>query len=251
MASEWKSYNELAWTEHWLADPEEHYDEVMFYINLIKEHSPAPPESLLHLGCGAGGHDTFFKKHFSVTGVDLSRGMIEIARSRHPEIEYLEGDMTKVKLDRLFDAVAIPDSIDYMATEEELFQAVSNAASHLKTGGVLLIAAKTKETFRNNNFAYTAEKEGIDVTLLENNYINQYKPNTYEATFMYLIRNKGELTIHTENQVLGLFPRSIWDNIFSKCGLAICETSLADAYKKYLFDNGEYPLTIFIGRKIK
>lgn len=32
---------------------------------------------------------------------------------------------------------------------------------HLETGGVLLVVAKTEETFQNNNFAYTDEKDGV------------------------------------------------------------------------------------------
>ena len=35
MASDWKTYNELAWTEDWLASPEEYRDETMIYVNHI------------------------------------------------------------------------------------------------------------------------------------------------------------------------------------------------------------------------
>lgn len=211
MASTWISYNDLAWTEDWLANPEEYKDEVMVYIDLIKLNSSSPPMTLLHLGCGAGGHDTFFKQHFTITGVDLSKGMLKKARIRHPDIEYIEGDMKTIQLNRQFDVVTIPDSIDYMVSEDDLFQAITNAVFHLKIGGILLVVAKMQETFHNNNFAYTGEKEDVSVTLLENNYINTFKPNTYEATFMYLIRKQGQLSIHTENQILGLFSQATWE----------------------------------------
>lgn len=249
MASTWISYNDLAWAEEWLANPEEHKDEAAFYVDLIKSKSENPPITLLHLGCGAGGHDTFFKQHFTITGVDLSKGMLKIARERHPEIEYIEGDMRTIKLNRQFDVIVIPDSIDYMVSEEDLLQVITNSVSHLKIGGLLLLVAKTKETFQNNNFAYSGEKEGVNVTLLENNYINTIKPNTYEATFMYLIRKQGQLSIHTENQILGLFPQATWENIFLKAGLVIQRTTLSGVYEKYILDKGEYPLTIFIGKK--
>jgi hypothetical protein len=67
------------------------------------------------------------------------------------------------------------------------------------------LGAKTEETFQNNNFAYTGEKAGVHVTLLEKNYINPLRPNTYEATFVYLIRNQGESTIHTGHHAWGAF----------------------------------------------
>ena len=85
-----------------------------------------------------------------------------------------------------------------MISKDELKQAISTAALHLKSHGVLLIAAKTEESFKNNNFVYTGEKDEVNVTLFENNYINPYKPNTYEATIAYLIRKRGKLSIYTE-----------------------------------------------------
>ena len=249
MASNWISYNDLAWTEDWLANPDEYKNETKFYIDLIKANSDTPASTLLHLGCGAGGHDTFFKEHFTITGVDLSKGMLDIARKRHPEIEYIEGDMKTIQLNRQFDVIAIPDSIDYMVSEKDLLQVMTNSVSHLKTGGIFIVVAKPEETFQNNNFAYSGEKDGVSITLLENNYINTFKPNTYEATFMYLIRKNGQLSIHTENQILGLFSQKTWENIFKKAGLAIQQVTLSDVYEKYILDNGEYPLTVFIGKK--
>lgn len=249
MASTWISYNEMAWTEDLLADPADYEDEVMVCVDLIKRTAVEPPKTLLHLGSGAGGHDWIFKRHFKVTGVDLSLGMLNKARAVHPDIAYIEDDMRTVRLNRQFDAVVIPDSIDYMASLDDLRQALETAAMHLKTGGVLLVVGKTKETFQNNNFSYTGERDGVHVTLLENNYINPFIPNTYEATFVYLIRQRGELTVHTDHQVLGLFPLATWETLFRDVGLILETEDLNGVYDPYLLGDGEYPLTIFLGQK--
>lgn len=191
-----------------------------------------------------------FKRHFTVTGVDLSLGMLNRARIRHPEVEYIEDDMRTLRLNRQFDAVVIPDSIDYMASKDDLQKGIHTAVMHLKTGGVLLVVAKTEEIFRNNNFAYTGEKDDIHLTLLENNYINPFRPNTYEAAFVYLIRQKGELTIHTDHHVLGLFSQAMWDEVFKNAGITMQKTSMDGIYDAYLLNDGEYPLLIFVGRKV-
>ena len=249
MASTWIAYNDLAWTEDWLADPPEYEDEVMVYVDLIKRTASEPPSTLLHLGSGAGGHDRIFKRHFAVTGVDLSLGMLNKARVAHPDIEYLEGDMRTLRLNRQFDAVVIPDSIDYMASQDDLRRAIQTAVAHLKTSGVLLVVGKTEETFQDNNFAYTGEKDGVHVTVLEDNYINPFRPNTYEATLVYLIRQQGELTTHTDHQVLGLFSQATWEKAFNDAELTTQITSLNGIYDKYLLGDGEYSLTVFIGQK--
>ena len=45
LASTWIAYNELAWTEDWLADPVEYEDEVMVYVDLIKRTVSGPPQA--------------------------------------------------------------------------------------------------------------------------------------------------------------------------------------------------------------
>lgn len=244
---QWKAYNELAWTEEWLADPAEYEEEVMVYVKLLHEYSSEPPKTMLHLGSGAGGHDRYFKEHFTVTGVDLSTGMLERARAANPEIEYIAGDMRTIRLNRLFDVVIIPDSIDYMSTLKDLEQAVDNAAGHLKPGGVLLVVGKTREIFRNNNFAYSGDKQEIHVTLLENNHVYPSRPDSYEAVFFYLIRRQGELTTHTDRHVLGLFPEAEWDRVFRKAGMIMVKKPLTGIYDRCILGQGEYPMIIFIG----
>ncbi len=248
MASNWLSYNELAWTEDLLGAPDGYEAEVGLYVELIQQAATQPPCTLLHLGCGAGGMDGVFKRHFSVTGVDLSAGMLALARQTHPELEYIEADMRSLQLGRRFDAVAIPDSIDYMANRDALRQALRSAAAHLKPGGVLLVVAKPREEFQNNNFAYTGERGDTHLTVLENNYINPYRPETYEATLTYLIRQRGELTIHHEQQILGLFGMQTWQQLFEACGFVMRSQRLDGIYDPYLMgEDGAYPMTVFVG----
>ena len=251
MASTWISYNDLAWTEDLLVNPADYEDEVLVYIDLIKRTAAESPITLLHLGSGAGGQDLIFKRNFKITGVDLSLGMLNIARATHPDIEYLEGDMRTLRLNRLFDAVVIPDSIDYMTSLNDLKKAIQTATIHLKTGGVFLIVAKTAETFQYNNFAYTGEKDGVHVTLFENNFVNPINPNTYEATLVYLIRKHGELTIHTDHQTLGLFSLASWERLFQDAALNMSKIILNGIYDQFILGDGEYPLTIFVGQKTK
>jgi SAM-dependent methyltransferase len=251
LASSWISYNDLAWTEKLLVNPSDYEKEVSVYLDLIKHSAKKAANTLLHLGCGAGGHDAIFKRSFKVTGVDLSLGMLNIARETHPDIEYLEGDMRSLRLNRQFDVVVIPDSIDYMNSPDDLQRAIQTATLHLKADGKLLIVAKTKETFQNNNFAYSGEKGDVHVTLFENNFVNPLKPDTYEATLVYLIREKGELSIHTEHQILGLFPLASWESLFKDSNLAMRKVNLDGIYEPFILGEGEYPMTIFVGQKTK
>jgi hypothetical protein len=81
VGSSWIAYNEPAWTEDLLADPSGYEGEAEGYVDLIRRNSLHTPGMLLHPGCGAGGHDAIFKRHFAVTGVDISRGIFLAAGS--------------------------------------------------------------------------------------------------------------------------------------------------------------------------
>ena len=83
--TEWRAYTDMAWTETILTSPDEYAEETRLLVNTIKEHSKIEVKTLLHLGCGAGGNDYTFKRHYQVTGVDISEKMLEIARDPNPE----------------------------------------------------------------------------------------------------------------------------------------------------------------------
>jgi len=78
-------------------------------------------------------------------------------------------------------------------------------------------------------------------------YVNPFRSNTYDATFVYLIRQQGELTIHTDHHVLGLFSQAIWEKLFNDSELSMQKTSLNGIYGQYILGGGECPLTIFAG----
>ncbi len=245
----WKAYNELAWTDKILAPPDNYREETSFYIKILnkilsKEMSKQP-STMLHLGCGAGAHDYHFKRYFQITGVDISEGMLTIARERNPQVKYIKGDMRAVNLNRKYDIVIIPDSIMYMVTLTDLREAISNAVCHLKTDGALLVTAHTKEDFQNNNFVYSGEKGDIHVTVFENNYI--VSETIYEAAMTYLIRQNGKLKIYNEVHTLGLYPYNTWQNIFKENNLKISQVDMNHLYDQYLLEDGQYKLKIFSG----
>ena len=241
----WIAYNKLAWTDDILAPPETYEEETLIYVEAIKSRISVQNVTMLHLGCGAGGHDFHFKKHFSVTGVDISEGMLALAKKRNPEVTYVKGDMRTIDLNRTFDVVVIPDSITYMTTLEDLKKTIMNAASHLKNEGIMLVVAHMKEDFKENNFTYSGEKGNIHITVFENNHI--VSDSTYEAAIIYLIRQAGELNIYHEVHTLGLFTYEQWMAIFEECQLKVDEINLDHLYEQYLLEDGEYKLKVFIG----
>jgi SAM-dependent methyltransferase len=242
-------YSDLAWTVPLICPPEECVEETELYSKAIKEHSKIETRTLLHLGCGAGLHDYSFKRHFKVTGVDISENMLEIARRLNPEVVYHLGDMRTIKLGESFDAVAIPDSIGHMTTLEDLRKVIVTAYEHLNPGGVLLILTDIAEQFKQNNFVYTGSKGDIEITIFENNYLPDTTATTYEATAIYLIRRKGKLEIHADHEVIGLFKRSTWLDLLKEVGFEVKYMTVEHLYDRFILGEREHPLEMFVCTK--
>lgn len=247
--TKWRSYSDLAWTESIIAPHEEYAEETELFSKVIKEHSKIEARTLLHLGCGAGGNDYTFKRHFKVTGVDISEDMLKIAKERNPEVTYLYGDMRAMRLKECFDAIAIPDSIGHMTTVEDLRGAIITAYNHLKPGGVLLIVANIKEEFKENNFVYTGSKGDTEITIFENNYVPDPAGTTYEATLVFLIRRKGKLEIHSDIGTIGRFNLSTWLDLLKEVGVEVKQMKLEHSYDRFIFGKGKYILTMFVCNK--
>lgn len=245
-AREWRSYSELAWTEPIITPPEDYVEETDSLAELIKAHAKIDVKKVLHLGCGAGGNDYAFKRHFDVTGVDIAEGMLEVARQLNPEVAYHHGDMRTIELGESFDAVVVPDSIGHLTTVEDLLAAITTSRNHLNPGGVLLITANLADDFTANNFVYTGSKGDIEITVFENNYIPDPAGTIYEVTVVYLIRNKGELVIHTDHGDIGLFKLETWLELFKEVGFDVAKTKLEHLYDRFIAGEGKYPQHIFV-----
>jgi len=216
-------YGDLAWAWPVFSSAEHYIDESERFAQLIRQYAGAEVKTLLNLGSGAGGNDYTLKKHFQVTGADISEGMQETAKRLNPEVRYLLGDMRSLRLDESFDAVVSFDSISYMQTKEELQAAFRTAFFHLKPGGVFLTYQENiPERFEQNHTKVQVGAAGdVEVAFIENSYDPDPADTTYECTFVYLIRRSGKLQIETDHHIFGLFGTETWLDLLRKTGFDV------------------------------
>jgi SAM-dependent methyltransferase len=230
-------YSDLAWLWPVISPAEDYIPEVEQFVRRIQQHSGRPVHTLLDLGCGGGHNDRWFKLHYQVAGVDLSPGMLDLARQLNPECTYLAGDMRTLRIGQTFDAVVIADSISYMLSEADLRQAFMTAFEHLNPGGVFLTyAEENREQFVQNATSTTTHAHGnLEVTLIENLYDPNPSDTTIEVTYVYLIRQAGELRVELDRHTLGLFSLRTWEILLRETGFNLHREE---------FDNQEIPLFV-------
>ena len=224
-------YGGLAWTWPIISPPEDYVRETEEFCKVIRKHSQSDVKTLLHLGCGGGHNDSTLKKHFEVTGVDVSEAMLGLARRLNPEVTYVIGDMRTVRLGKVFDAVAVFDSLAYMLTEDDLRAAFVTAFVHLKPGGVCCTyVEQSKERFQQNRTRCSTHARGdVEITFIENSYDPGPTNSAYEATFVYLIRRSGKLQIETDRHLVGLFPLDTRLGLLKDVGFEVRQREFRDS----------------------
>jgi SAM-dependent methyltransferase len=202
--------------------------ETEYFTGLIKARCGTGERTLLHLGCGGGHNDRTFKSHFNLTGVDISREMLQLAAELNPEVTYIQGDMRTLRLPSTFDAVAILDSVNCMLSAADLRAAFETAWVHLRPGGIFLtIVEEVRETFRQNRTWHWTHRRGdVEITFIENSYDPDPTDTTYESTFVFLIRERGDLRIETDRHLGGLFDMGVWYASLRAVGFKVETTSM-------------------------
>jgi len=93
----------------------------------------------LDVGCGSGGRiiDTILAAGYDLTGIDVSSGMTEIAKSKQPEVTFINADFMTWHSDEEFDLIIAWDSI-FHAPRSLQKSVIEKLCLHLAPDGILL-----------------------------------------------------------------------------------------------------------------
>lgn len=109
-------------------------------VRLIHSNLKSNGNRLLEIACGTGRHIELLKSEFEIEGLDIEPQLLDIARTRNPEILFHQADMTDFSLGNRFDIITcLFSSIGYVKTLENLHKAITCLQHHLVLGGILLV----------------------------------------------------------------------------------------------------------------
>ncbi len=114
------------------------WDELIF----LGEHA-VPNMQVLDLGCGNGRfYDVLKSRQITYTGLDNSEALIEEAKKRHPEINFIVGDATKLPFtDSAFNLVYSFAVIHHIPSKKLREQFIREVARVLHTGDTFIITS--------------------------------------------------------------------------------------------------------------
>ncbi len=194
-----------------------------------RQYARTPVQTLLNMSCGGGKNAYHLKRHFTVTGIDISQPMLDLAIELNPECEFIQEDMRTCELGRLFDCVFVDDGIGYMLTRQDLAALFHTAWRHLSPGGVMIVAPEAlKETFKQHvvrvSTANSPRKPAnLDITFIEHEDDPDPHDDTCDFTLIYLIREDGQLRIETDHDIGGIFSLEVWREALGAAGFEVHE----------------------------
>jgi ubiquinone/menaquinone biosynthesis C-methylase UbiE len=97
-------------------------------------------KNIISLGCGSGEDSAYLKKQGASrsVGIDISKGLIGIAKKEYPECEFIVGDMEDLLFDDAeFDVVYSSFALHYLPTYDKVFK---EAYRVLKPNGIIVFS---------------------------------------------------------------------------------------------------------------
>lgn len=218
-----RAYTDLARWWPLFSPVADYAEEAGVYAELLAR-AGRPVREVLELGAG-GGHNAFYlKARYALTLTDLSAEMLDVSRAINPECTHLAGDMRTLRLGRDFDAVFVHDAIDYMTTEADLLAALTTATSHLRDGGVLVVAPDhvAESYVPGTDCGGSDDEEGRGLRYLEWTYDPDPTDTRITTEYAFLLRTPdGRVESFAETHQGGLFPTSTWRQQIEAVGLRV------------------------------
>jgi len=165
--------------------------------------------SLLDVACGTGLHLEAVRERLpeaKLEGLDLSQGMLGVAKEKSLGVQLTEADMRNFNLGRNFDIVyCLSSSIQYNLSEEDFEKSIDSMRRHAIGGRVIFDMAYCQERWKEGYTNITANSdERFEVAEMYTSHSNDgfscWNP-------LYLIKDKetGQMDMHVDKHKIKLW----------------------------------------------
>ncbi len=98
------------------------------------------PPKILEIGCGTGNYTKILlERGYKITGLDISKEMLAIARQKCTNCEFVENDIRNISISGKFDScLALFAVMSYMTQNSDITSALANIRKLLNPGGLFV-----------------------------------------------------------------------------------------------------------------
>lgn len=184
------------------------------------------PESCLDLGCGTGILcEILHGSGIRATGMDLSSGMIDIARQGNPEICYRVADMVTYRPVEQFDLVTCTgDALNHIAALTDVKRIFENVYACTSPGGYFVF------DILNENEVSTSEPFEMDFDEKTRVWFQMTRPEDRQVNLKIRVYENGSLAFE-ENIRETVYDPAVICQLLRECGFGVvqCADRLLDS----------------------
>ena len=203
-----KVYNEFGWNYY----PEIFGEQLLNWLRRNHIHI----RNSMDLACGTGVLCEILSANGIVaSGMDYSAGMIEIARSRNPEIRYDVADMITFCPDAQYDLVTCTgDALNHIAELSDVQQIFRNVYEYLGPGGYFVF------DILNENEVSDSEPFEMDFTDTTRVWFQMTRPEEKRVNLKIRVYENGELAFE-ENIREKVHDPLVICHLLRECGFEV------------------------------
>ena len=226
-----KVYNEFGWNYY----PEVFGQQLLQWLTRHSFH----PKTSLDLGCGTGVLcEILHRSGIHASGIDLSAGMIEIARQSNPEISYEVANMITYCPNTQFDLVTCTgDALNHIEKLADILQIFHNVYRYTSPGGYFIF------DILNKNEVSTSEPFEMDFTETLRVWFQMTRPAPNQVNLCVRVFENTQLQLEENIQETIHDPAVICD-LLEQCGFMVEACS-----DRLLEDSGHSTTWFVVARK--
>ena len=212
-----KVYNELGWNYY----PEIFGEQLLLWL---RQHGVLP-RNAVDLACGTGILcEILHKNGIKVSGMDLSDGMIAIARQRNPEISYTVADMLTFCPEVRYDLVTCTgDALNHIAKLSDIGRIFRNVYAYTSPGGYFIF------DILNENEVSTSEPFEMEFSDTVRVWFQMTRPEEQQVNLKIRVFENGIQSFEENIRETIHDPAAVCD-LLQECGFEVvkCADHLAD-----------------------
>jgi len=197
------------------------YEEESRAVKTLIEKLQPGAQTVLDVACGTGAHAKHLADHFSVDGIDVEPGFIDIASKKVPTGAFQVADMCDFHLGKCYDVVlCLFSSIGYLTQAAQVRAALKCFKSHIGENGLILVEPWfTPDQWQENvPFMLTVDQDDLKLCRMNT---SRREGDLSILDFHYLVATSAGVEYFTEMHSLGLYTKETMLSCFNQAGLAV------------------------------
>jgi len=203
------------------------YDEQFRIVD--KQMKKRNLNKVLEVSCGTGRLvKILYQNGYDAMGLDFSEEMLEIARKRVPEVDFILADMRDFDIDQEFDTiVSLGHGFGHLVKDDDITNALECFYDHLEDGGLLIVdnfdGLQTIKGFE--KYSRTTDKVRLKDKVIERKNVVEWNIGTgisWNWKCEYVIKQDGKIDDRfRDEQILRSFLKSELDYFLKNSGFEV------------------------------